>query len=97
MEPASSRRVSKLEKYSFQRSDIARLITKGHLVMARAAATTGGLCFLQLTACNDSPSENLADRLEKAAYTRADLLEKQADALEKQAEAIVAIQASALK
>lgn len=43
---------------------------------------------LTLGACNDSPSENLADRVENAADTRADNLDTRADLLENRAEQI---------
>ncbi|GAA0731966.1 hypothetical protein [Sphingomonas japonica] len=53
------------------------------LTLGLAALTT-----LTLAACNDSPSENLADRVENAAGTRADNLDTQADMLENRAEQI---------
>ncbi len=44
------------------------------------------LCALPLAACNKSPSDKLADRVENAADMRADALENQADALKERAE-----------
>lgn len=56
--------------------------------MVKLTAIVGAMFLLPLAACNDSPSEKLADRFEKAADRRADTLEKQADALKNQAESI---------
>lgn len=50
-------------------------------ILAIAAATP-------LAACNSSPSENLADRVEDAADNRADMMEANAEALRDQADAL---------
>ncbi|UZK66604.1 hypothetical protein [Sphingomonas sp. M1-B02] len=49
------------------------------------AAALGSLA---LAGCNQSPSENLADRVEDAADNRADAMENQAEALIERAEQV---------
>lgn len=44
--------------------------------------------LLALAACNQSPSDKLADRVDNAADQRANALDKQADALNSEADAI---------
>lgn len=46
------------------------------------------LCALALAGCNQSPAENLADRVESTADTRADAMENQAEALQDRAEEV---------
>lgn len=46
------------------------------------------LCALTLAGCNQSPADNLADRVEDAADERADAMENRADALEDRAEQV---------
>ena len=48
-------------------------------------ATLGALA---LSGCNQSPAENLADRVEDAADARADAMENQAEALQDRAEQV---------
>ncbi|AJP71255.1 hypothetical protein [Sphingomonas hengshuiensis] len=45
-------------------------------------------CALALAGCNQTPAENLADRVEDAADTRADAMENQAEALKDGAEQV---------
>lgn len=45
-------------------------------------------CGLALAGCNQTPAENLADRVENAHDMRADALDNQAEALEENAEQI---------
>lgn len=56
--------------------------------MQRTILIALSVCTLPLTACGKSPSDKLADRVEKAAETRADALEKDAEALNKRAEQV---------
>jgi hypothetical protein len=49
---------------------------------------SAALCTLALAGCNQSPAENLADRVENAADTRAEAMENQAEALEDRAEQV---------
>lgn len=53
--------------------------------MKTTLAFGAALGVLVLAGCNQSPAENLADRVENAADTRADAMENQADALEDRA------------
>lgn len=46
------------------------------------------LCALPLAACNNTPSDKLADRVENAADARANALENQAEVLEERADDI---------
>ncbi|MHA6718097.1 hypothetical protein ACX40Y_01480 [Sphingomonas sp. RS6] len=50
------------------------------------ALAVAALCALPLAACNPSPADNLADRVENAADARADALENRADMLNQRAE-----------
>ncbi|MEO8374029.1 MAG: hypothetical protein ABI471_02300 [Sphingomonas bacterium] len=56
--------------------------------MKTTFALGAALCALALAGCNQSPAENLADRVENAADTRADAMENQADALEERADQV---------
>lgn len=46
------------------------------------------LCAFALAGCNQSPAENLADRVENAADVRADAMENQAADLKERAEQV---------
>lgn len=49
---------------------------------------SAAICALALAGCNQSPAENLADRVENAADARADAMENQAEALQDRAEQV---------
>ncbi|MEO6092018.1 MAG: hypothetical protein ABIT04_03665 [Novosphingobium sp.] len=53
--------------------------------MNKAIVISLALCVVSLSACNKSPSDKLADRVESAADKRADALENSADALDSRA------------
>lgn len=53
--------------------------------MKTTHAFGAALGVLVLAGCNQSPAENLADRVENAADMRADAMENQADALDNRA------------
>lgn len=56
--------------------------------MQNRVIMSAAICALALAGCNQSPAENLADRVEKAADNRADALESQADTLQDRAEQV---------
>ncbi|AHE55448.1 hypothetical protein [Sphingomonas sanxanigenens] len=56
--------------------------------MKIALAIGTALCALTFASCNQSPADNLADRVEDAANERADAMENRAGALEDRAEQV---------
>ena len=56
--------------------------------MRKTLAASLLIGIVSLAACNKSPSDNLADRVENAADMRADQLENQANALDQQADQV---------
>lgn len=56
--------------------------------MKTTLALGAALSALSLAACNQSPAENLADRVENASDMRADAMENQAEALQESAKQV---------
>ncbi len=56
--------------------------------MSKVYLVPTSICLFLLAACNESPSEKLAERVDTAADQRANALEKKADALDSEAAAI---------
>ncbi len=56
--------------------------------MKKSIIVVAAVCALPLAACNKSPSDKLADRVENAADNRADAMENQAAMLNDRAEQV---------